>query len=133
MIYGQTFLNEGVVSQIFLVRKIKPKMDIVDAYKKHSYPGLLNMVKNTDNINDLKYLLKDSTTANNQVKIIGARIDKCNKLGNCAETKNYYKGIKSKYIDKGVTSKDMEAYNKWLNEVYKKAIQDKIKELKKGK
>lgn len=133
MIYGQTFLNEGVVSQIFLVRKIKPKMEITDAYKKHSYPGLLNMVKNTDNINDLKYLLKDITVTNNQVKIIAERIDKCNKLGNCAETKNYYKGIKNKYIDKGVTGKDMEAYREWLNDVYKKAIQDKIKESKKGK
>lgn len=133
MIYGQAFLNEGVVSQIFLVRKIKPKMEITDAYKKHSYPGLLNMVKNTDNINDLKYLLKDITVTNNQVKIIAERIDKCNKLGNCTETKNYYKGIKSKYIDKGVTSKDMEAYREWLNDVYRKAIQDKIKESKKGK
>ncbi len=66
MVYGQTFLNEGIIGQIFLARKIKPKMDIVDAYKKHSYPGLLNMVKNTDNVNDLKYLLKDSTTASNQ-------------------------------------------------------------------
>ena len=51
----------------------------------------------------------------------------CTKYGDCPKTHKYYKGIKKKFIDKGVTAKDCYLYKKWCEEVARPALNKKIK------
>ena len=110
--------------------KIKPHQNLDETFKKHSYPGLLNFVKNCNSINDLEYLKKDYSGALHTMKIIKERISICEKMGECNKTKNYYKGIKKNYIDKGITVKDVDQTIKWFETIYIKTINDKLKSLK---
>jgi hypothetical protein len=117
--------------KILLATKVKPRQELDETYKKHSHPGYLNMIKSLKDLDDVNYIRKDIGVWDYNSKKIKERLEKCYKLGDCAETKNYYKFIKKKYIDKGITVKDVEATNKWFNEVARKALNDRAKELKK--
>lgn len=126
----ESAIQEGHFNQVFITRYRKPYLKPEQFYKMHQYPGMLNMVKHVNTIEDLNYLKRDYVVGKRTITLIKERIDKCNKLGDCKETHSYYNGIKKQYIDKGITSKDIELYMKWGDEVYFKAINDKIKTLK---
>lgn len=123
------FVEEGFLNQLTMGLQIKPHQDLATSLKKHEYPGFLNLIKKTNNIDDLKYLRNDINTGISMINRITERITKCNKLGEVNETKSYYKGINKKYISKGITEKDCEKYVKWLKEVCKPEITKRIKEL----
>ena len=130
-IYGDNIFNEGFLSQVTMGAKIKPHQDLPETFKKHEYPGYLNYIKSCKKVEDLEYLRKDVTSGLHTFRTIRDRISKCQN-GETTENKNYYKGIKKKYIDKGITVKDCDATIKWFNDVVKPAITARIKELKKG-
>lgn len=110
--------------------KIKPHQNIDETFKKHSYPGYLNYINKINNLDDLKFIQKDNNIGINQFKKIYEYIVNVEKIGECDKTKNYYKGIKSKYLDKGITSKDVDDTIKWFSTEVKEAINKKAKELK---
>ena len=56
----------------------------------------------------------------------------CTKYGDCPKTHKYYKGIKRKFIDKGVTAKDCYLYSKWCEEEVRPVLNKKIKEVRKA-
>lgn len=111
--------------------KIKPHQNIDETFKKHFYQGYLDFIKNKADISDIDYLRKDYQQGLATFKRIKERIEKVEKLGDCSETSKYYKGIKSKYIDKGITSKDVEATIKWYTNNIPKALNDRKAELSK--
>jgi hypothetical protein len=124
-------LNEGFLNRVTLGLKIKPHMDTHEILKKHSYPGFVDAINKTNDIEDLKYLKKDCNYAcNEEFKKIKDRIAKCKKLGKCKETQNYYDGIYRMYINKGVTEKDCEATIKWYKEKVIPLINNRIKEVR---
>lgn len=114
--------------KIKLAASIKPHQTADETLKKHSYPGYLALINRLDNLDDCYYIRQDMNIGT--YKTIRDRIEKCNKLGNCQTTKNYYKGIMDKYISKGITVKDCDATIKWFDTVCKPALSAKIKELK---
>lgn len=114
-----------------LYLKIHNKQRLTKILKKHEYPGILGLVKKTKKLEDLQFLKKDYYNAISTFKRILHNMKNCEQLGDCEKTKNYYKGIKSKYFDKGITSKDVELTIKWYETVYLPEINKRIKELKK--
>ena len=125
-------LSEGALNRVTMGFRISPHQNADVTLKKHEYRGFLNLIKKTNDIDDLKYLRNDIHQGINLFSRIGERIDKCNKLGKCNETKTYYDGIKKKYIDKGITSKDCEETIKWFKEVALAECNRKIKEANKN-
>ena len=124
------FLNEGFINQTFMGLKIHPHQNIDETFKKHKYEGYLNLINRTKKVNGLEYIRKDIYLGISQFKKIGERIEKCSRLGECDETKNYYNGIKKKYLDKGITTKDVELTIKWFREVALKTLNERIKKIK---
>lgn len=124
-----SIMNEGFWNQLSMGIKIKPHQTLDVTLKKHSYEGFLNLIRSTKKVEDLKYLRNDVHICINTIKTISARIDKCNKLGECKETASYYKGIKKMYIDKGITAEDCNKTILWFKEVCIKEINQKIKSL----
>lgn len=108
--------------------KIKPHQDLAESAKKGSYPGLLNFVQKCKNIDEIEDVKKDCKYLN--FTAIKERIANC-KDGENASNFKYYKKIKKIYLDKGVTEKDIEKYEKWIKDVLIPACNDRIKELKK--
>lgn len=123
-------INEGKINQITMGLKIKPHLNIEQIFKSHKYPGLLNLVEETNSLDDLLYLRSDYHTGLRQFETIKTRIDMCEKLGDCDKTKNFYKGIKKKYLDKGITVKDVDSTIKWYQEVYYPKLSEKIKNIR---
>ena len=111
--------------------KIKPHQDLVTSFKLHRYQGYLDFINSLDDPDDLKYMRQDINMGLNQFDLIAERIDKCQKLGLCKETKKYYDGIYKMYISKGVTSKDVMAYKKFLTNECAPAVAKRLKEIKK--
>ena len=128
--YIQSIEEYSFIDKATLSFRIKDKQKFQEILKAHKYEGILNFVKSTNKIGDLEYLKKDYQSIKPLCTKLIERIDKCNKLGECKETKKYYKGVKKHYIDNGVTSKDVQLTLKWYEEVYKPAILNRIKELK---
>jgi len=124
------FLNEGFINQTFMGLKVQPHQNVDETFKKHKYEGYLNLINRTKKLKDLEYIRKDIYLGISTFKKIGSRIDKCSRLGETNETKNYYKNIKKKYLDKGITSKDVELTIKWFKEVALKTLNEKIKKAK---
>lgn len=123
-------LNEGHFTQATMIYRIHPKKSIDQILKTHKYEGLLNMATKLTKEEDVYYLIKDSRTGIKQFTTIMERIEKCNKLGDCKETHNYYKYIKKNFIDRGITVKDAELTIKWYTEVYNPALKARLKEIK---
>lgn len=123
------YLEES--NKVLMGFRIKPQQNIDETFKKHSYQGYLDFIKNKADLSDIDYLRKDYQQGLATFKRIKERIEKVEKLGDCKETSGYYKGIKSKYIDKGITSKDVEATIKWFNDNIPKALNDRKAELSK--
>ena len=124
-------MEEGKANQAVMYFKIHNKQNLKKIFKNHEYPGLLNLVKKTKKLEDLQYLKKDYYMGKNTFEKILKNIKNCEQLGDCEKTKNYYKGIKRKYLDNGITSKDVELTIKWYDTVYLPEINKRIKELKK--
>lgn len=110
--------------------KIKPHQNLDETFKKHKYEGYLNFCKSLKDIDDLKYMRQDANSGFSTWRKIGERIDLC-KGGKNDKNKGYYDDIKKKYIDKGITKKDIELTIDWFKNVVIPAINERIKELKK--
>lgn len=123
-------LNEGQFTQATIIYRIHPKKSIDQILKTHKYEGLLNMATKLTKEEDVRYLIRDSRIGNKQFTTIMERIEKCNKLGDCKETHNYYKYIQKNFIDRGITVKDVELTVKWYTEVYDPALKARLKEIK---
>ena len=103
--------------------------DISD-FIKHGYnPGFRKLIDKSTDIDELIYLRNDHRTLIPQLVTIKERIKLCKELGETNKTKNYYKGIKKIYIDKGITEKQVQ---KSIDECYITIdiINKRIKELK---
>lgn len=130
---------EGVINQLKMPSKIKkfnrkngtPVNNLGDYIKLGGNPGFNNLVKECDDLDDLAYLLADINSIIPTIKIVKERIDKCNKLGDCEETKYYYKGINKLYISKGITTKDCDKALAGSNETVR-LCKNRIKELRKS-
>lgn len=133
-IYGDNIfiLNENYFDRVFVGFKIKPHQNLDETLKKHEYPGYLNYINNCTKLDVLEDFRQDNNIGTEQIKKIRDRISKCQN-GETKENKNYYKGIKKMYIDKGITVKDCDLTIKWFNDIVKPAINAKIKELKRNK
>ena len=109
------YLNEGKLKQIFMGLSIRPHQNIDVTLKKHEYPGYLNYIKKCKDIDDLKYLRRDISQGINTINTIMSKIEK---------------GTDTKFSKKGITVKDCKATIKWFEDVARKTINDRIKELK---
>ena len=120
----------------YKIKKINKKEgvtinDVSDFIKNGGVnPGYRTVVKNSKDIEELQYLRTDIRTTIPVLTKIKERIKKCKELGETKETKNYYKGIKKLYIDKGITEKDVEKALNGVNETID-MINERIKELRK--
>jgi hypothetical protein len=117
------------LSNASIAFKIKPKQNLDESFKKHSYPGLLNFVNTCKSIDNLKYMQKDYSVLKNQLNTILKRI-KAVEAGK--GDPKWESGIRKLYMDKGITSKDVQAYIDWCANTYYKAISARIAELKKS-
>ena len=102
-----------------------------DLIKYHYNPGLRQICQTSKDIDEIKYLRDDIRTSIPQLNKIQERMYNCKKLGECDKTKSYYKYIKKKYLDKGLTENDV----KQTIVETQKTIQicnNRIKELKKA-
>ena len=103
---------------------------LVDLLKHHGNPGLEIYVKKSTDKEEIRYIRADTATIKPTLNKIRDRIDLINKKGNCKETSKFYKGIKSMYIDKGVTVRDVDKTIEWY-ESFMKLINNRLKELNK--
>lgn len=102
-----------------------------DLIKYHYNPGLRQICQTSKDIDEIKYLRDDIRTSIPQLNKIQERMYNCKKIGECDKTKSYYKYIKKKYLDKGLTENDV----KQTIVETQKTIQicnNRIKELKKA-
>ena len=108
--------ESSYVSKLFLGGKIRklnnqngtPITGLQDVVKYHGNPGFRRYISTSNDIDELKYLRSDLYLTLNQLEKIKERISSCKKLGDCSKTKLYYKNIKKKYIDQGLTEKDVD-------------------------
>ena len=114
---------------IILAFKIEPHQSLEESFKKHSYPGYLNLINKCNDLEDLEHLKKDAELGSTRFDIIAKRIDKC-KDGENEENSSYYKYIKKHYIDNGITLDDVYKYRNWYKDVAYVRIKEKIKEIK---
>lgn len=121
-------LKESIIGNATIGFQIRPRQDLPTSCKKGSYPGLLNYASNCKSLSKLNYLKKDLSTTNYTLKKI---LERVKLVEDGKGDPKWEKGIQKKYIDNGVTSKNLEKYINWLNTTYKKAINDRIAELKK--
>lgn len=132
------YIQEGYLNQLVMGPKVRRynkknnvKIEGIDDLIKHGYnPGVRELIKNCNSIEDLNYIRKDNSLVKPTIVKIRDRIIECKKLKPDDEVPNYYKHIKSHYIDKGITEKDCD---KTLKEIKNtnQMISDRIKELKK--
>lgn len=121
-------VSEGFASQLLMGLDPRNRQDIVVTLKKHSNEKYLNLIKRTKKKEDLLYLRKDLNMGISQYKKILSNIKKCEELGDCEETERFYDGIKKLYMNKGITSKDVEATIKWCETVARQEISKRLKE-----
>lgn len=101
-----------------------------DLIKNHGNPGLNDYINNSKDIEELNYIKRDTRTVFKTLETIKERIKLCKQLGESQKTKNYYKGIKRLYLDKGITERDVQQTIDNLNKTIN-LINEKIKKLKK--
>ena len=129
----ESYVSEGFINQLVMSAPVKayniknktPINNMSDLIKYHKNPGLINYVNKCDNIDDLKYIKEDTNTITPSVKIIKERITLCKQMGDCSKTASYYKFIKRKYIDAGITEKDCDATIQWVKD-FNKVINIKV-------
>jgi len=126
-ILNNKMLNEGIVNQVFMGLKVHPKQKLWESFKKHEYPGFLNLIERTKKRSDLIYLRKDCYIALTTIATIKEKMIDCEKGEFCKDREF----IKNEYINKGITSKDIEKYEKWIREIALKEISNKLREIKK--
>ena len=102
MYFGEAAINESKEmnikhiiehpEDIFVGLKIHPHQDLVQSFKKHSYPGLLDYVNTRTKLHDVEYIVKDTKlSGGNTVKTIIDRMEKVEK-GQCTEKRNVQLG-----------------------------------------
>lgn len=118
------------------IKKINKSKNVIingypDLIKYHYNPGLRQICQTSKDIDELKYLRDDTRTSIPTLNKIQERMYNCRKLGECKKTKSYYKYIKKKYLDKGLTETDVK---KTIIETQKtiQICSSRIKELNKS-
>lgn len=96
--------------------------------KRHGNPSMDKVIMAEKKPKDIRYFQKDLDGTIASINRVRDLIDKCNKKGDCEETKKYYKSIKTMYIDKGITVKDCDLTIKNL-EKSKAMYEKRAKEL----
>ena len=123
------FEEKGFLKKATLGFKINSGVDICEVYKAHKHQKMLDYVNKCDDIEILQYIKKDTQTGKGQFKTIKERISAVEKNPNLDN--DWAGNIKKMYIDKGVKSSDIEAYEGWLKDTLIPRINERIKELKK--
>lgn len=132
-------ISEGYLNQLSMglkVSKYNKKANTKingydDLIKNHGVnPGYIELVKRSNNVEDLQYIRRDNSTAKSQILKIKDRIVECKKVDPKGEVPSYYKFIKERFIDKGITEKDCDKAIEGINNT-NKLISDRIKEVKK--
>ena len=128
-IYNREYILElfGHKHKRFLFLAVKPKMNMVQIIKAHSYPGYINMINGLRDLDEVKEIRTDLSLANYDK--LAERMKKVEKFGKCDDTKHYYNGIKN-LMDQGITSKDCELTDKWFKTVAREALNKRAKELR---
>ena len=129
---NESMIEEGYLNQLRMGnRNLRRHDDLTKIFKRHqAHPGLIKDIEKIKKIEDIEYLIKDYHTFIPQAKKIRQNYINVIKLGECYETRNYYKGIHKLYIDRGVTLEDIELTMKWYNEVYYPMLLKRKKEIK---
>ena len=127
--YFNTLNESSYLHKLILLKYCKPRQDLAVSFKKHEYPGYLNMIDHLKDLDDIAYIRQDIRLGLADADRIGERLELCQN-GENKENKKYYKGIKKLYIDKGITKSDVEANKNWLNTVAKEKLNSKAKELR---
>lgn len=104
---------------------------VYNVLKEHGNKKFLAYVQKSKDIDELRYLRRDTMQSVAFFDKLVERIQKSEKLGECEETKKYYKGIKKMYLDKGITSKDVIATRSFTKQQILPAITKRIEELSK--
>lgn len=129
------YIEEGALNKITMsipVKKYNKSKGVTinntaDLIYYHKNPGIEHLVEITSNADDLSYIRKDTRTIIGTLKKIRERIPLC-KNGETPKNKNYYKGIKKMYLDRGLKEKDVDLTLTWVDDICKKITQ-KIKSL----
>ena len=121
-------LEEGFLKKATLGFKINSGVDIAEVYKAHKHQKLLDYVTKCNDKEALEYIKKDTANATSQFKTISDRIAQVEKDPNL--NNNWSKGIKKKYVDKGVKASDIAKYQEWIKGTLVPAINKKLKESK---
>ena len=129
--------ESSFLSKLFMqpkVRAINKKKgvsikSVPDIVKHHGNPGLLEIVRTSNDIDELQYIKKDTSGIYSTLEKIKERIKLCKELGDSSKTSSYYKYIKKEYIDEGLTEKDVEKTIESLRK-QDELITKRVKELK---
>ena len=103
--------------------------DLIKRYKGYN-AGLISVVNKETDLEYLKYIRSDTRSTIDTINLIIPRLEKCIRLGECRETRAFYKGIYKQYISKGVTPKDCEIAIKGVQKMIDE-INDRIKVVRK--
>lgn len=122
-------INEGYFNQVMMGLDSRNRQDIITTFKTHKNEKYVRAIRTVKKTEDLEYLRRDNASGLTLFKKIYTRMKKIEQVGLCDETRKYYKGIKL-YMDKGVTSKDVEATIKWWESTIPKEFSNKAKELR---
>lgn len=127
-------INEGYLNQVFMGLYDFPnrETDTAKIIKAHKYDWYLRLIDHTNDLNDLLYIRKDLNYGMQYYDLLEERIELCTRYGDCPKTHKYYKGIKKKFIDKGVTPKDCQLIKKWFEDEARPVLNQKIKEARKA-
>lgn len=119
--------------KLYSMNKKLPKDEqikgMISRYKKHSYPAYTKYVSTCDDPEILDYLMQDVNAFLYTLRVQRKRLEKVKKLGECEETKSYYKFYK-KFIDAGITPHDIDLNIKDVENT-KKLIAQRKRKLKK--
>lgn len=105
----------------------RPACDLDAGEYDKLHPWLLSLAKNAKDMDRINYLRADANTAKQQLRKLSKNVEDVQK-----GTPSRYVSVKAiqKKIDKGLTTKKINDHIKWLDTVYRKALNDRAKEIR---
>ena len=107
----------------------QPKCDIDAGEYDKLHPWLLDIVKKAKDMDRINYLRDDANKGKSQLKKLAKNVEDVQN-----GTPSKYVNVKyiQKKIDKGLTVKKINDHIKWMDTIYKKALNDRAKEIRKA-
>lgn len=102
----------------------------IKVLRAHENPGAIKFVNKCKKIDELDHFRKETVQSLPSFQRAMENCKKVEELGECKETKAYYKYFKKNIIDNGLSHKDYELLIKWFKETLIPTIDKRKKELK---